>query len=538
MSGPSVGSGLRDIATFLPGPVIRVLLFLRTRVLSWWNTIRVRGLAALTNDTKPVVTVLGCCRQDSIYSRYEVTGIREGLNYTHYPREAVEVVKTLSGESGWDPEIRFRNAQIGQVLASQEDLQRDFRRTDVFVVEAASRICYTDDKGRAYHHLIADDPKLRVRYPTVSVCELTTAEIESDLLQLSQLVAPRPMVLVSHVVTRDHGPRVQLKEEIREIARRMDVPFVEPLSGISLGERRSFVEDEVVISHLTRRGHAIAREQYREAIDAAFERYRQPEIIQTFPKPATETEFHGLGDFIQGAGTVLQLARKLKILGSVSLSGTALAEFLVNTRPLPEPMYRNPTRFYHGAPIPKLTTKSVVFTNQRLGQTWDSEISNATRRLCLTPRISFEEDLSRVRASLGVSEHCYRVLHLRFGDEHVSPTKVPFRWSQMIEAALAKLHEAPNGKFSQVIVMSDQPALATKLLLGSPVTVLPSNRRGRHIGLALTDPVVVRNVLVDFFLLARSCQILSLSVYPWVSGFAKSASDVFGVPLASEVLPQ
>ena len=39
------------------------------------------------------ITILGSCRQDSLYKKYNITSIKNGLSYPHYSKEVLQVIK-------------------------------------------------------------------------------------------------------------------------------------------------------------------------------------------------------------------------------------------------------------------------------------------------------------------------------------------------------------------------------------------------------------------------------------------------------------
>ena len=41
----------------------------------------------------PIITILGSCRQDSLYKKYKITSIKNNLSYPHYTKEVLQVIK-------------------------------------------------------------------------------------------------------------------------------------------------------------------------------------------------------------------------------------------------------------------------------------------------------------------------------------------------------------------------------------------------------------------------------------------------------------
>ena len=40
-----------------------------------------------------LITILGSCRQESLYKNYNITSIQKNISYQHYTKEILEVIK-------------------------------------------------------------------------------------------------------------------------------------------------------------------------------------------------------------------------------------------------------------------------------------------------------------------------------------------------------------------------------------------------------------------------------------------------------------
>ncbi len=217
---------------------------------------------------KPVITVLGCCRQYSVARHYETTGILEGLVYPHYSKEIRQAVEYL-GQNHIDPSLTrwcFRTGLLTGRAVDYESLARDFRRTDLFVVEIASRKSY--EWRNLYMHEIAVDPKYG--FPErgqVAVQEQSDAEIEEDLCRIKELLAPRPMLLVGHLTTYQHGSRYGLVQLLRRLAEKYAIPFFDPAVLLEEYTAEQLYAKEPTLAHYTDFGHEVVGRKYKELID-------------------------------------------------------------------------------------------------------------------------------------------------------------------------------------------------------------------------------------------------------------------------------
>jgi len=133
-------------------------LYFASRVLINWVD-RINGGKRIKKQL-PFVTVLGSCRQDSLYSLFRVSKVRDGLTYPHYGNEILQLVRYLKGGilSFRSPYV-FRNDSIGQKRISDRVARSNYKSTDVFVLEIASRYEYRH-LGEFVHHVAFDNPEL------------------------------------------------------------------------------------------------------------------------------------------------------------------------------------------------------------------------------------------------------------------------------------------------------------------------------------------------------------------------------------------
>lgn len=218
-------------------------------------------------NARPIVTVFGSCRQDSVSAVSPTTAIRDGLTYPHYSKEVLQAIRFVADISEPRPTslAAFRNTQIGERLVSRRRLHRQFLATDVFIVEIASRLAY-EVAGDYWHHHAIDsgsmsefsDGELRKRRQDDS-------EVLGDLFAISELLSPKPVVFVTHICTRSEGDRAQLRNLVVEFCHANGAAVIDPVA--SLGEPiDSLVQPELVLAHFTEQGHARMAEIYGQVI--------------------------------------------------------------------------------------------------------------------------------------------------------------------------------------------------------------------------------------------------------------------------------
>jgi len=65
------------------------------------------------------LTILGSCRQDSLYHMFPVTPIRDSLTYPHYTKEVIQAIEFCQGVSTIPRELTRSLFRTG-ILSKQE----------------------------------------------------------------------------------------------------------------------------------------------------------------------------------------------------------------------------------------------------------------------------------------------------------------------------------------------------------------------------------------------------------------------------------
>lgn len=214
------------------------------------------------------ITILGSCRQDSLYDNYEVSSIQRRVSYPHYTKEILEVIKFCK-YGHLTPEqtlYTFRTPILEKrPIYFSKQLQADFESSDIFIVEVASKIDY-QYKNIHVHHIAAE-----MEYNTIIKNEINQVlqiedEIENDIISIKNEL--KTLIIVGHLVTYNKGERYNLLSWLKEICRSHDILFIDPVKEVSLigYDINNLVINEKVISHYNTYGHSIIKEVYKNFI--------------------------------------------------------------------------------------------------------------------------------------------------------------------------------------------------------------------------------------------------------------------------------
>lgn len=184
-----------------------------------YQHLRFKGnVAQLFTPDSTYVTIFGSCRQDSIYKNFKVSKIRNGLTYPHYSKEVIQAIRYCSDENFSVPAVAFRNNQIENHLLSRRKLAKEFKKSNVFVIEIASMLEYTYENFYL-HHEIVDNPSRntsprKINEESIKVNEQSIPDLINDLETITQLLSGKKIIFVTHISTREGGKRADLVSAI------------------------------------------------------------------------------------------------------------------------------------------------------------------------------------------------------------------------------------------------------------------------------------------------------------------------------------
>lgn len=216
------------------------------------------------------LTILGSCRQDSLRKNYNCSAIQSYISYPHYTKEALEVIKfCIFGNVTPEETIHIFRTPILTKMPLYPSMfwKNELESSDVFIIEIASKIAY-EYNGHYMHHIATEEQYgIPIRDNILQRVQ-TKDEIETDILEIRDLLRNKPIIIVSHLVTYKRGERYMLAEWLEDICVRHKICFLNPVKEFQ--KRNIPIDDlfekESILAHYSHKGHAIINTIYTEYI--------------------------------------------------------------------------------------------------------------------------------------------------------------------------------------------------------------------------------------------------------------------------------
>lgn len=215
------------------------------------------------------ITILGSCRQHSLKKKFNVSDIQEELSYPHYTKEILEVIKYCKYEHiNINETINiFRTPILTKKPPNFKKMNEDFKTTDLFILEIASKIKYIHNDIHLHH--IATEEQYGIPIKNEIKIEIQTKdEIEEDILKIKNELN-KPFIVISHLVTKDFGERYNLSIWLEEICLKYDIPFINPVKELekkNVNLENIFIKENV-LAHYNEKGHSEILNIYSEFIE-------------------------------------------------------------------------------------------------------------------------------------------------------------------------------------------------------------------------------------------------------------------------------
>lgn len=89
---------------------------------------------------KSKITILGSCRQDSLYKNYDITSVKNELSYPHYTKEIIQVIKyCLYDNLKSDETMIFRTPILTNNPYKKNIFMHEIQKSDIIIIEIASK---------------------------------------------------------------------------------------------------------------------------------------------------------------------------------------------------------------------------------------------------------------------------------------------------------------------------------------------------------------------------------------------------------------
>lgn len=209
------------------------------------------------------VTLFGTCRINGVMDNNNINNL---VSYTHSTKEVIQLIKFLTGAITIPPpfdKLCFRSGICSNNGIKYDiQLHKLFEASKTCVIEICSEKTYVYD-NYFLHHLSVDNRfrENNVNTPTIikenyKCIKLSKDEIENDILEIQQLIAPRKMILVTHYNSQMNGvyipSRNKLITNLTEIAAKHNIPLVNPTEVLA-----SYPQEKVMsydLGHYTQLG--------------------------------------------------------------------------------------------------------------------------------------------------------------------------------------------------------------------------------------------------------------------------------------------
>lgn len=487
----------------------------------------------------PIITILGSCRQDSLKSKYNVTEIKESLTYPHYTKEIIQCIEFCKGMSHISPEHTkycFRTGLLKNQEMNHNDFKSSFEKTDLFVIEIASRISY-EWNGMFMHH-IAKEEKYRFsdRY-SIKIRDLTDEEIEQDLIKIRELLYPKPFIVVSHISTYTKGKRYELVELLYTLCDNMNIPFINPAVYLQhINSEVVFVKEDV-LAHYTDYGHSLILEIYNKFINDVLsnEKTKSNDLYQVYytdKERVDNVTYHGLGDYIRGCLFLYEYSKKLGRQLKINFSHCHLSKVIccknyLSLEECKNTMYIFGREHRNSYDLKDIGENSYIFTNK----VYDYELGDEHRKFiienCLTPRLSFNKKILETKKRLELVDFEYVVIHYRSGDNSLVYNEDK---SSDISNILSKIIAKENAKPCKFLFLTDNKNMENLSCIKKYNFITTELSKG-HIGHFSPSEEDITNTMIEFYLMTTSTKIYQISVYRWGSGFSDTANKIYKVPI-------
>lgn len=219
------------------------------------------------------ISIFGSCRQDAIYDYFNTSPIRNKLTYPHYSSEALQAIKYCLGQiniKDIETHFAFRSWIISKERYSQKKLIKDLKKTDLCIIEIATRKSY-NYKNIYLHHISEEEEYGFSNKSKIKIHTMTDKEIESDIIKIKKLLYNKKIIIVTHFYTKETGPRYDLVLALKKIAKKHNIAIFDPVDQIGgIDKIKNLLVPEKILSHYTPAGHKKIGEKYVKFINKKF----------------------------------------------------------------------------------------------------------------------------------------------------------------------------------------------------------------------------------------------------------------------------
>ena len=284
---------------------------------------------------------------------------------------------------------------------------------------------------------------------------------------------------------------------------------------------------------------------------------RLKKVVNLFQKRYTNGNSMGFGDYIRGSLALIQICQIHRLQFDMNYVNHPVSKFLTNTTNNDEISIQSNSINYNGITMftdnnfdrndktfhkrmvdllnSVTTSHHYLFCNS-----FPIVHPNPTQRRIVASKIQpnevLQEAIQGTMTELGLERGGYRVIHIRTGDRYLlNNARLDANLINKVVSTINK-NVAKLSPF-KYLILSDNTELKKVLANiycknnNTDKFVIQLGKSITHLGEgAVKDDESVKNTLVDFFLLAQSNAIISMSPYLHESSFSKYCGILFGIP--------
>jgi len=206
----------------------------------------------------PIITILGSCRQDSLYKKYKITSIKNHLSYPHYSKEVLQVLNYCLFDNLTPKQTMiFRSPILSNRPIQNNPFLNEIKKSNIIFIEIASKKYYKY-KNLYCHHIMYDNNNYNKNKNEIETGILEDKEIIDDLNKIVELLYLKKIIFVGHLVTRKEGDRYDLLILIKNFCLKNSILFIDPMEELLKNNLsvNDVIEDPTThFAHYTKKGH-------------------------------------------------------------------------------------------------------------------------------------------------------------------------------------------------------------------------------------------------------------------------------------------
>jgi hypothetical protein len=259
------------------------------------------------------IALFGTCRLASIRRHFDCTDFDDAISFVHSTKEIIQLMKFITKQVEIPETINqfcFRTGILNrQPVAYSNRFMTQFNEADLFVIEICAMKKYLF-RGYYLHHLAVDERHGFYKKTPEHILQETVVryqdrqEIKKDILEIMELVAPRKILMVSHINSAiemdEHRPLFQRVYAAADRLVRRTFSFVAP----PMPEENSTSHGTTIGSRAER--IVLLRSMAQETGIAFFDptialsRYRQKRILQAEIPDMPPVHYTNFGNKVMG----------------------------------------------------------------------------------------------------------------------------------------------------------------------------------------------------------------------------------------------